>query len=62
MYLAGLAPGSEPTMRQSLNLIARLLTDGSADCLTLDWAALRYKHTASVRAALMREVRASNSE
>lgn len=53
VYLAGLAPGSEPTMRQSLNLIARLLTDGSADCLTLDWAALRYKHTASVRAALI---------
>ena len=55
VYLAGLAPGSEPTMRQSLNLIARLLSDGTADYLTLNWAKLRYKHTAAVRAALVRE-------
>ncbi len=53
VYLATLAPGSRPTMRQALDAIARLLTDGRADALTLDWAALRYKHTSAVRAALM---------
>lgn len=53
VYLAGLAPGSRPTMRQALDALARLLTDGKADSLTLDWAALRYKHTAALRAALM---------
>jgi len=53
VYLAGLAPGSRPTMRQALDAIASLLTDGKADALTLDWAALRYKHTSAVRAALM---------
>jgi site-specific recombinase XerD len=40
-------------MRQALDAIASLLTDGRADSLTLDWAALRYKHTAALRAALM---------
>jgi site-specific recombinase XerD len=40
-------------MRQALDAIARVLTDGRADYLTLDWAALRYKHTAALRAALM---------
>ncbi|WP_327321491.1 hypothetical protein [Gloeocapsopsis dulcis] len=30
-----------------------MLTDKTADALTLNWAALRYKHTAAVRAALM---------
>jgi len=53
VYLATLAPGSRPTMRQALDALARLLTDGQADYLTLDWAALRYKHTAALRAALM---------
>jgi site-specific recombinase XerD len=53
VYLAGLAPGSRSTMRQALDALARLLSDGRADSLTLDWAALRYKHTSAVRAALM---------
>lgn len=53
VYLAGLAPGSRPTMRQALDAIARMLTDGVADSLTLDWAALRYKHTAAIRSVLM---------
>lgn len=53
VYLAGLAPGSRPTMRQALDAIASLLTIGRSDALTLDWAALRYKHTSAVRAALM---------
>ncbi|PPS41956.1 tyrosine-type recombinase/integrase [Chroococcidiopsis sp. TS-821] len=53
VYLATLSPGSRATMQQALDAIASLLTDGVADALTLNWAALRYKHTAAVRAALM---------
>lgn len=52
VYLSGLGPGSRRTMRQALNVIAQILTNGSADYLTLDWPALRYKHTAALRAAL----------
>jgi site-specific recombinase XerD len=54
VYLSSLAPGSEPTMKRSLSLIAQLLTNGEADYLTLDWAALRYKHTAAIRGALIK--------
>ncbi len=52
-YLSLLAPGSRRTMRQSLDAIASLLTDGQCDAMTLDWAALRYRHTAAVQGALM---------
>jgi integrase len=52
VYLATLSPGSRPTMRQALNAVARLLTNSSCDAMTLDWAALRYKHTAAVRSVL----------
>jgi site-specific recombinase XerD len=54
VYLSSLAPGSQATMKRSLSLIAQLLTNGEADYLTLDWAALRYKHTAAIRAALIK--------
>jgi len=40
-------------MREALNAIARLLTNGTSDALTLDWSALRYQHTAAVRSVLM---------
>lgn len=53
VYLSGLAPGSRPAMRQALDTIARLLSDNSCDAITLNWAALRYKHTAAVRSVLM---------
>ncbi|MBD1836630.1 site-specific integrase [Coleofasciculus sp. FACHB-501] len=53
VYLAGLGEGSQRTMRQSLNVIASLLTNGECDALTLDWAKLRYRHTAAIRAALL---------
>jgi integrase len=39
-------------MKTALDAIARLLTQGSADHLTLDWAALRYKHTSAIRFVL----------
>lgn len=53
VYLSRLGSGSRPTMQHALDALARLLTDGVADSFTLDWAALRYKHTAALRAALM---------
>ncbi|MDZ7970491.1 MAG: tyrosine-type recombinase/integrase [Nostoc sp. DedSLP03] len=52
VYLATLSPGSRPAMRQALNAIARLLTNSSCDAMTLNWAALRYKHTAAIRSVL----------
>lgn len=53
VYLAGLGLGSRRTMRSALNAIAHLLTNGNCDALTLNWAALRYQHTAAVRSVLM---------
>lgn len=53
VYLASLGAGSRRTMREALNAIAHLLTNGTCDALTLDWAALRYQHTAAVRSVLM---------
>lgn len=53
VYLTSLGQGSRPTMRGSLNAIASMLTNGSCDAMTLDWAKLRYQHTAAVRAVLM---------
>jgi site-specific recombinase XerD len=53
VYLAALSPGSRSAMRQSLNAIARILTSNECDALTLNWAELRYKHTALLRCILM---------
>ncbi len=53
VYLASLGVGSRRTMREALNAIASLLTNGTSDALSLDWAALRYQHTAAVRSVLM---------
>lgn len=52
VYLARLAPGSRRTMREALDTIAGLLTSSHYDMQTLDWSALRYQHTAAVRAVL----------
>ncbi|HZQ06470.1 MAG TPA: integrase, partial [Anaerolineae bacterium] len=52
VYLASLALGSRRTMRDALNTIAGMLTDGNTDALTLNWAALRFQHTAAIRARL----------
>jgi site-specific recombinase XerC len=55
VYLAALAPGSRRTMRQSLDVVAALVTGGRADHQTLPWHLLRYQHTAAVRAALVEQ-------
>lgn len=52
VYLSTLGQGSRRTMKTALDAIATMLTQGSADHLTLDWAALRYKHTSAIRFAL----------
>jgi len=52
VYVAHLAEGGRPTMRQALNVIAGMLTSGRCDASTLEWGALRYQHTAAIRAAL----------
>jgi len=53
VYLASLGAGSRRTMRSALNAISSILTNGQADASTLNWANLRYQHTAAVRAVLM---------
>jgi site-specific recombinase XerD len=53
VYLSQLGPRSRRTMRQALNSLASLLTQGQCDALTLDWAKLRYPHTAALRSLLM---------
>ncbi|ABA24726.1 Phage integrase (plasmid) [Trichormus variabilis ATCC 29413] len=55
VYLAGLALGSRLTIEQALNAIARLISNGECDAYTLNWAALRYQHTAAIRTALMQK-------
>ena len=53
VYLSSLSTVSERSMREALNTMAVLLTEGQCNYLTLDWAALRYKHTAAFRAVLV---------
>ena len=43
-YLARLAPGSRCGQLDALNMIARLLTKGSADAEGVSWANLKYSH------------------
>jgi len=53
VYLKSLREGSRPTMIQSLNEIACLLTNGECDLYTLNWAAIRYQHTSAIQAVLL---------
>jgi hypothetical protein len=39
-------------MRGALDVVARLLSNERCDALSLDWSAVRYSHTAAVRAQL----------
>jgi integrase/recombinase XerD len=59
VFLARLASGSRRTMSEALDAVARLLSDGRCDLETLDWALLRYQHTAAVRVALRETVSAT---
>src|SRR5215210_6056531 len=53
VYLAQLKQSSRRPQKQALDLVASLLTNGMANCLTLNWAELRYQHTAAVRSRLL---------
>ena len=52
VYLGQLGTRSQRVMQQSLDTMAGILTQGQCDTLTLDWSALRYQHTAALRAVL----------
>lgn len=53
VYLASLAsPRSRATMEDALQVIASLLSGGTLDLWSVNWAALRYQHTAAIRSAL----------
>ncbi len=53
VYLARLAPGSRRGQRNALDMIARLLTNGSADAEGVNWATVRYAQAVAVRAVLV---------
>lgn len=52
VYLAHLTTGGQRTMGEALNKIASLLTGGTATAISCRWSALRFQHTAAVRARL----------
>jgi integrase len=52
VYLARLGPGSRPSPEGALTTMARTLTSGACDLDTIPWEAMRYQHTAAVRAWL----------
>ncbi len=57
VYLGTLAPSSRRTMGNSLDQMARSLTDDRCDAMTLDWSKLRYKHTIALRNALAQRLK-----
>jgi hypothetical protein len=61
VYLARLRSGSRRTTNEALNTIAGILTSCRGDMETMPWGALRYQHTAAVRAALMEKYRPSTA-
>jgi len=57
--IARLGSGSRRTMGEALNIIASILTGSKFDAENLPWAALRYQHTAAIRAALIERYKPS---
>src|SRR5689334_18456509 len=53
VYISRLGPGSRRTMTEAVNIVASLVSGGVATVETFPWSALRYQHTAAIRAALM---------
>lgn len=54
VYLASLnSPTGRRTQRQALEVMAGLMSGGQADALSFPWDALRYQHTAAIRAQLV---------
>jgi site-specific recombinase XerD len=61
VYIARLGSGSRRTMSEALDVIAGILTNGQGNLQRMPWAALRYQHTAAVRAALMEKYKPSTA-
>jgi site-specific recombinase XerC len=61
VYLARLGSGSRRTMKGALNIIAGLISNGRADLELMPWSALRYQHTAAIRAKLMETYKPSTA-
>ena len=58
VYLASLpSPESRRTLGATLKVLAGLLSGGTADAARIPWGAVRYAHTAAVRAALLQRYR-----
>src|ERR1035441_9787977 len=57
VYLARLGAGSRRTMRGALDTIAAIASGGKANAQGFPWWALRYQHTAAIRAALAERYR-----
>jgi hypothetical protein len=53
VFLARLAPGSRPAMRQALDMVSDILSSGTATVETFPWHQLRYQHTGAAKAALL---------
>jgi integrase/recombinase XerD len=53
VYLATLKPNGRRTMKQSLDLVAGMLSSGQDDAFSLDWSRIRFQHTALIRSKLM---------
>ena len=62
IYLAGLAAGSQRTMRQSLDRISQMvMQDEEFDARWFNWSALRFQHTQIIRSMLSRELAPSTA-
>ncbi len=55
MYLAQLSPTSRQAMHHYLDKVASLLTSERCNADTLNWAALCYRHTATLRVILVEQ-------
>ncbi len=53
VYLAKLKKSSRRPQKSGLDAVARMLSNGRADCFELNWCKVRYQHTALVRSQLM---------
>jgi site-specific recombinase XerC len=52
VYLRSLAHGSQRTMKEALDVVAKKYSGGQFDHLTFPWQELRYQHTQAMRADL----------
>ncbi len=51
VYLASVAPGTRPSVRSGLQVVAEILSGGRCDLFSFPWASLRAQHTLALREA-----------